>query len=216
MMKSVILLIVAAAVVAIIAPSARASLTASKAFATAPQSVFPLLDASTRLDMIDYYNSNLTTPSPNRLDGRSRITALSDRMASIELTPASSCDVVILPAAAGDTIIAVISTVATPAHDSHISFYTRDWKGIPTARLFEKPVLSDWLSDQGKKNRGDVEAMVPFLLISYTWDPSSNILTLTNNTKEFLTDDIYSFVKDYMLPTISYRWDGRKFSKIKD
>ena len=216
MMKSVILLIAAAAAVALIAPSARASLTASKAFASAPQSVFPLLDTNTRLDMIDYYNSNLSTPSPNRLDGRSRITSLSDKVASIELTQASSCDVIIMPAAAGDTIIALISTVATPAPDSHISFYSRDWKEIPTSRLFTKPVLSDWLSEQGKKNRGDVEAMVPFLLVSYSWDPSSNVLTITNNTKEFLTDDIYSFVTDYMLPTISYRWDGRKFSRIKD
>lgn len=216
MMKSVILLIVASAVVALIAPSAKASLTASKAFATAPQSVFPLLDANTRLDMIDYYNSNLSTPSPNRLDGRSRITSLSDKVASIELTPASSCDVIIMPAAAGDSIIAVISTVATPVHDSRISFYGRDWKEIPTERLFTKPVLNDWLSEQGKKNRSDVENMLPFLLISYTWDPSSNVLTLTNNTKDFLTDDIYGFVKDYMLPSISYRWDGRKFSKIKE
>lgn len=216
MMKSVILLIVAAAAVALIAPSAKASLTASKAFATAPQSVFPLLDANTRLDMIDYYNSNLSTPSPNRLDGRSRITALSDKMVNIELTPASSCDVIILPAAAGDSLIAVISTVATPAHDSHISFYSRDWKEIPQTRVFEKPVLTDWLTADGKKNRSDVEIMVPFLLISYAWDPSTNVLTLTNNTKEFLTDDIYSFVKDYMLPSISYQWDGRKFSKIKD
>lgn len=95
-MKSVILLIVAAAAVALIAPSARASLTASKAFASAPQSVFPLLDTNTRLDMIDYYNSNLSTPSPNRLDGRSRITSLSDKVASIELTQASSCDVIII------------------------------------------------------------------------------------------------------------------------
>lgn len=215
MMKSVILLIVAAAVVALISPAARAALTASQAFTTAPQSVFPLLDANTRLDMIDYYNSNLSTPSPNRLDGRSRITSLSDRVVSIELTPASSCDVIILPAAAGESLIAVISTVATPAHDSHISFYGRDWKEIPTAKIFEKPLLADWLTGEGQKNRSDVETMVPFLLISYAWDPSANVLTLTNNTGEFLNDDIYTFVKDYMLPSISYNWDGRKFSKIK-
>lgn len=212
-MKSVILLIVAAALVALIAPGAKAQLTASKAFATAPQSVFPLLDANTRLDMIDYYNSNLSTPSANRLDGQSRITALSDKVLTVEMTPSSTYDIIILPGNA--PVIGMVTTLATPAPDSHISFYDGDWKQLETNKLFVKPVLADWLTEEGKKNRSDVELMLPFLLIGYSWDPATMLLTLTNNTNRFLAADIYQIIEPYMLGQLVYRWNGRKFEPVK-
>lgn len=216
MTKSIILLLAAAAVVALIAPGARAQLTASKAFATAPQTVFPLLDASTRLDIIDYYNSNLATPSANKLQGRSRITAMNDKALTVEMSPASTTEIFILPSAASDSLIAVITTLATPTPDSHISFYSRDWKPLDAAKYFNKPVLADWLTADGKKNRNQVETMVPFLLIGYDWDPAANTLTLTNNTSKFLSADIYQTVAAYMLPSLTYRWDGRKMTLTND
>lgn len=216
MIKSILLLVAAAAAVAVISPRANAQLTASKAFATAPQSVFPLLDASTRLDMIDYYNSNLATPSANKLQGRSRITALNDKALTVQMSPASTNEIFILPAANADSLIAVIATLATPTPDSHITFYSRDWKPLDTSKYFAKPVLADWLTAEGQKNRSQVESMVPFLLIGYSWDPASNVLTLTNNTGQFLSADIYDTVSSYMLPSLKYHWDGRKMNPAND
>ena len=68
------------------AGGAFAQLTASRAFAEAPQSVFPLLDHNTRLDMIDYFNSGMTTASKNNMDGKSRITALTPNKVEISMT----------------------------------------------------------------------------------------------------------------------------------
>ena len=53
-----------------------AELTAADAFTSAPQNVFPLLDRNTRLDMVDYVKSGLSTPSQNSLQGRSAFTEL--------------------------------------------------------------------------------------------------------------------------------------------
>ncbi len=106
------------------AGSAYAQLNATNAFASAPQSVFPLLDKNARLDMIDYFASGSDTPSRNKLDGSSRISELNDYSVKIKMTDASDYQLAILPAGS-DSLIAVISTVATPAHDSHISFYHR-------------------------------------------------------------------------------------------
>ena len=36
--------------------------TAADAFTSAPQNIFPLLDRNTRLDMVDYVKSGLSTP----------------------------------------------------------------------------------------------------------------------------------------------------------
>ncbi len=54
---------------------------------------------------------------------------------------------------------------------------------------------------------------MPFLLISYSYDPSTQLLTLTNNTRRFLTDDVYDMVSADLLTALTYRWDGKKFVK---
>lgn len=214
MIKPLILLIAAAGLVALIAPNAKAQLTATKAFTSAPQRVFPLLDTNTRLDMVDYYNSNLATPSANKLQGRSRITDLTDKTLTVEMSPSSTHEIIILPSAR-DSIIGLITTLATPAPDSHLSLYDRNWKELDTSKYFVKPTLEDWLTTDGKKNRAEVETMIPFLLISYNWDPATLVLTLNNNTNQFLSSDIYSIVAPYMLSSITYAWEGDKFNKQK-
>ncbi len=71
--------------------------------------------------------------------------------------------------------------------------------------------MKDWLTAEGKKNAQDVESLVPFMLINYSYDPASATLTLTNNTASFMSDDIYSLVADYLKPQLTYKWNGRKF-----
>lgn len=193
--------------------SVHAQLNATNAFASAPQSVFPLLDKNTRLDMIDYFASGSDTPSRNKLDGSSRISELDDYNVKIKMTDASDYQLAILPAGS-DSIIAVISTVATPAHDSHISFYDRTWKKLPDT-YFTPPAISDWLNADGKKSPDMVTTMVPFMLAEYVYDPKTKLLTLTNNLGEFMSEDTESMVLPYLLPALEYKWDGKKFNKVK-
>lgn len=196
------------------APSAQAQLTAAQAFVAAPRQVFPMLDNNARLDMIDYFNSGMATGTANSLKGKSRIAALSTLSMSISMTEASDYQLALLPAGS-DTIIAVITTVATPAPDSKMALYTKDWNTNLTAKAFRKPALNDWLSADGRKNAREVETTVPFLLISYAYDPATAQLTLTNNTRAFLSDDIYQSIEPYLLDTLVYRWDGKRFAPQK-
>ncbi len=191
---------------------ANAQLTAAEAFVNAPRNVFPLLDKNTRLDMIDYFNSGSATPSTNQLQGKSRITELTPASVKISMTDASSYQLALLPAG-NDTVIALISTVATPAPDSNLAFYKSDWTVLNAADFFSKPSLKDWLTNGGKID--DVEGLVPFLLISYDYDPGTTVMTLTNNTKQFLSDDVYDIVGSYLSPALSYKWDGKKLTLKK-
>ncbi|MDE6263731.1 MAG: DUF3256 family protein, partial [Paramuribaculum sp.] len=90
------------------AGAAFAQLTASKAFADAPQNVFPLLDHNTKLDMIDYFNSGMATASKNAMDGKSRITAITPAKVDISMTDASTYELALLPTADGHTVVALI------------------------------------------------------------------------------------------------------------
>lgn len=193
----------------------QAQLKVSEAFIKAPKSVFPLLDDMTKLDMIDYYNSSLSTSSANVLDGKSRITLLQPQKMTIEMTNASTYEIDLLTTASGDTIITLISTVSTPAHDSQLTVYSSDWSANLTDKFFERPSLDDWLTAEGKNNSGEVEALVPFLLVSYSYNPEERALSLTNNTKDFLSTDIYDIVAAYLKPSITYLWNGKKFQPSK-
>ena len=117
---------------------------------------------------------------------------LTDDDAKIDMTDASSYQLSIIPAG-NDSIISVISTVATPAHDSHITFYDRTWKKLPV----------------------DMFKMIPFMLAEYVYNPADKSLTLTNNLKEFMSPDTESMIAPYLLPSLVYVWDGKKFNLSK-
>ena len=196
---------------AVAAMAAMAQLTARTAFAEAPSSVFPLLDKLTRLDMIDYFEAGSKVESVNALEGASAVTSLSDESLTVHLTDASDVQLFVVPTAKSDTVVGVITTVATPGHDSSLALYSGRWKRLDG--LFTAPKLADWLTDP--RRSAEVEIVVPFILTSYVYNPADKTLTLTNNLKGFLSDDIYSMVDGLVRPLLVYRWDGNRFVRQK-
>lgn len=211
-MKKTISLILAVAAI-LLSPVTTWAITASEAFASAPSVVFPLLERNARLDMIDYFNSGSSTPSKNKLSGQARITAITDKTLSFAMSGASSYDVIVLPCG-GDEIIALIETVATPVPDSNISFYDTDWNKLD-GKYLEVPQLKHWLTDEGKENQSMVEVMMPFMLVGYEYDAETAMLTLTNNVSQFLSEDIYSQISPYLRSSLTYKWNGKRFDRVK-
>lgn len=193
-----------------LAMPAAAQLSAKKAFADAPQRIIPLLDKGTRLDMIDYFEAGQATDSKNALYGKSRLTDLQPLSLQARLSDSSALQLAVLPSGA-DSIVALITTVNLPSPDSSMKLYSSSWQPLPTEKFFSPPVLTDWLLD--KKDAADVEAVVPFMVAQYSYDPATQTLTATNCLSRFLSDDIYSMVKNSLRPSISYRWTGKRFQK---
>lgn len=208
-MRRLILLILAMAPLAMAYPQ----LTATSSFCDAPSSVLPLLDRNTRLDMVDYFNSGSATASKNAMQGQSRITALSPLSLSASLTASSDCQLALLPMRS-DTAIVFIETVHTPAPDSRVKVYDRNWKPLASG-TFTQPSMADWLTKEGEKNSGTVGALVPFMLASAQYSPDDQTLTLTNRLADFLSPDVYKQVEPYLRPSITYRWDSSRFSPVK-
>ena len=101
--------------------------------------------------------------------------------------------------------------MATPGHDSSLALYSGRWKRLDG--LFTAPKLADWLTDP--RHSAEVEIVVPFMLTSYVYNPADKTLSLTNNLKGFLSDDIYSMVDGLVRPSLVYRWDGNRFVRQK-
>lgn len=191
-----------------------AQTSAADLFTSAPQNVFPLLDQNTRLDMVDYYKNGMSTPSQNSLDGRSLITEMTPASLTVKMTDSSAMQIMELKGSKG-TVVALISTVATPGLDSNIKFFDSDWKPLPTEIYFVKPGWKEWLTDSGRQNQDEVTMQVPFMLASYRIDPESGTLTLTNNLSHFLDKALYDDLSTYLRPQLVYLWNGKNYTLQK-
>lgn len=194
--------------------TALAQTTAADLFTSAPQSVFPLLDRNTRLDMVDYYKNGMATQSQNQLEGRSVITEMTPESVTVKMSDSSASQLVELQGSNGP-VIALINTVATPGLDSNIKFFDAEWKPLPTENFFVQPGWKEWLTESGRQHEMDVTMQVPFMLSSYRIDPSTSTLTLTNNLSRFLDKEIYDDLSSYLNPTLTYTWTGKGFKAGK-
>jgi len=182
---------------------------AADIFAEAPVSVFPLLEPTVRLDMIDYYRNNLSTPSANTLDGQSVITEMTPKSVTVKLSESSACQIALLTAG-NDTVVALVSTVAAPALDSSVSFYDTSWRPLKGSPRLEAPGWKQWaVSTQAA---GELASTVPFMLSAARIDPETLDLTLTSTLDKFLDEDTFKAVSPLLRPTLTYRWTGKKYA----
>lgn len=186
-----------------------------RAFADAPVELFPTIDRLTRLDMADYFQSGSQKPSKNAFKGDARILSVSDRNLRVQTSPVSETEIVMLPplSAKADTIFMVLNTVVTPAPDSSAKFYTASW--APANISLDTPSLELWLTPEGKKRRPDVENAVPFIMASYTYDPATSLLVMTNNVNAYTPSEERKTTDGALLPTLSFRWNGKRFTPVK-
>lgn len=67
--------------------------TLATLFAAAPMQVIPLLNKSSRLDLVDYYEAGMEAKVENRLKGTTSLTHLSDTLIVLQMTPATSMEI---------------------------------------------------------------------------------------------------------------------------
>lgn len=159
-------------------------------FIEAPDEIFPMLEENTRLDMIDYYESAYNRPSLNVFEDSSMVTYCDSTCIKIKASEVLQYQLS-MPA---KNLILLISTHSIPMYDSEISFYDFEWEKLSTEKYFSSPKLADWLTDDGKKMRDDVENAVPFIIASYNFDVESGVLTITNQLKDYFDKNTWQQV----------------------
>lgn len=206
-MKLKALILIAAALAALTA-GAR---TAADFFAKAPDSVLPLLQENTRLDMLDYFNSGLQTPSANTLGGRSRITSLSDRAVTVEMSRDASVQMAVITAGK-DTLIAVVETVLTPVADSGVRLYrAADWKELPSPAM---PGVEQFADPARRKEIRGAD-MPEYLFVRAEYEPESGLFKFTDTTPAYYTDADRPEGLKLLRSNIEMRLSGAKFVEAR-
>lgn len=184
--------------------------TAAEYFKKAPAEAMALFDESTRLDMLDYFNSHMSTSSVNVLHGRSRIVVNAPQKLLIKVSKGSTIELDVIEHKK-DSYIAVIETVHVPMAESGIRFYRSDWSELPTPPL---PTYDDFIAKSNRKKTAKLEKPeMIFMAIEY--DPEREAFRFKNTTAQYYTEyDTPEAVK-LMLPEIYMKYDGKKFKAVK-
>lgn len=117
-----------------------AQLKVRDVFASAPDSIFPLLTKNNRLDCIDFKENSMEARVKNRLDGISELKILTSEYLFFQLTERSSAEMYVL----SDSLFCLIQTFYGPTADSDIRFYKADWK--PVNLQFPVPTVPEFFS----------------------------------------------------------------------
>ena len=189
--------------------SAFSQTKAKDVFATAPNSIFPLLTTNNRLDCIDLIENNMKATVKNKLEQKAEMTALTDSYLQIKPSERSVVEIKML----NDSVFCLINTCLGPAPDSRISFFTRDWE--PYAMTFPTPHASDfWKSvpdSLAREASFAQRSLEDLLLIQISADKENTELTLTIQTSE-LSGKEKEIAQKYVQP-LRYRWNGKGFTR---
>lgn len=181
--------------------------------ADAPLSVFPTLTNTDRLDLIDYF-SYASTPGSveDNFGTRWHITHMNENVVTLSTADSTTIQLAIIPAAK-DTIVAVISTIATPARDSHLQLYHRDWS--PYTRQTPVPRYTDWFTTGAFEALPNLELTLPFVTAEAEVNSEATSITFINTAAQYLYGAEYEKIRPYLIPSITFDIINGKFKVRK-
>lgn len=190
-----------------VAAGADARLTAVDAFCMAPSEVMPMISPVRRAEMVKLFEAGVPgQASPNAFGGKVEVLEVSQDAITLSHATDATLTIALLPAAGRDTLLMTVETLPTPAPDSNVRIYTRDWK--PLQGLYEEPAVRDWAL---KGRQAEASEVLPFMLAEGRWDPVSRELTLTPTIERWIDEETRPRVASMIRRSLVLGWNGRKF-----
>lgn len=195
------------------------TITARQAFINMPATVLDLLDKSTRMDMLDYFDTDSIWSAINEYNGMSRLQTVTPDYLSVEITPVSNLQIKILEDKKGNDVVMTIYTTGKPGEtlDSDIRFYNTAMQELPTAKYLELPKLKDFFEfPKGSSTKmKEIEELLPFYSVNYKAAPGNNTVTGELITGDFVNLEDKKIVTLFLKPEIQLFWDGNKLKYKK-
>lgn len=191
-----------------------AQMTPRSVVTTAPEKVLLTIDASTLLDMLDYYENGVARTVKNKMGEDAVITEMTGSTVTIATGEAHSITFAILPYGKS-SVIMVIDRVDTPDTDAVISFYDSRWKPLDSRKLLRTPALADWVGKVSTERMREIENALPFLMADAQYNPDTATLSFTPQTSGYVSVENADKVKEALAPRLDYVWSGKSFKPVK-
>lgn len=108
-----------------------------------PDSLFPYLSESNRLDFIDFLDSNMKAEVTNELDGKSEMLSFDDESLTLQLNSSTKVSMRLMPVKepvhSQSQVVCVITTYGKDAPESKIEVYSTDWCLLDQAKYLNLP-----------------------------------------------------------------------------
>lgn len=183
-------------------------------FVNMPDSLAPLLTSTNKLDFIDFLESNMKARVSNRLEGDSEMTILAPTYIRIQMTEQSTWQMKLLPTNQGDSVICVATTACATACDSHLRFYTTNWKELPAQTRISLPRQDDFFAAPTAEQKNEYDELrlkTDMCLVKADLAADAQTITFTYTTPHYLHPDDAEKLKPYLRTPLVYHWDGQKF-----
>ncbi len=197
------------------APMDNDTISVRRAFVEMPPDVLDLLNTSTRLDMLDYFDADSIWSAPNTMEGRSELKSVTPDFIAVQLTAVSVLQIKTLPLKKGGDVVATSYTIDSEGNsaDSRLRFFGADMSLLPLNKFFKEPKLKDFFNiPRGSlTTMKEIEQIVTFPTIRYDLSADSSTLKATLTVGEYVDADNRKIIELFMVPTIEYQWDGKMF-----
>lgn len=183
-------------------------------FVNMPDSLSPLLTQVNRADCIDFLESKMKAQVENRFGKKSEMTDLSKDYIRMQMSPQTVWQMKVLVLNDSTNVICTVSTACAPACDSHIHFYTTDWKPLTKLDFITLPVMNDFL------DTSDTTAVYEFdearrsadiLLMKADLNKENAELSFTLTTPDYMSKETAEKLQPFLRRSIVYRWKDGAF-----
>lgn len=188
---------------------------AKTVFVNMPDSIAPLLTAVNRADFIDFRESNMKSEVKNKFDDTSEMTELTDSYIKIQMSEESNWQMKLLPLQNDSVIICIITTACAPVCDSHIRFFTLEWKELLVSDYIDLPRENDFyrspVGEEQTYEYNRIREKADVFLYKAELYPDSLSITFNYTTPQYLDKEDQEKLTSYINPTINMSWSNGKF-----
>lgn len=188
---------------------------AKTVFVNMPDSLHPLLTAVNRADFIDFLESKMKAQVDNRFGRKSEMTDLSKDYIRIQMSPQTTWQMKLLAINDSTKVICTVATACAPACDSHIQFFTSDWKELPASNFVTMPVMDAFFKTPDSASTYDFDnarLQADMQLVKVDLSKTDDTLTFTLATPDYMEKETAEKLKSFLRRPLVYVWKDSAFT----
>lgn len=181
-------------------------------FAKVPRHILPMLDRTSRLDLLDLYNNKLPAKAENIYGGQSQLLKKTADYMLVKTTDVGTWQIKLLPAG-HDTLISCIYSVKASGVSSRIFMFQRNWQNAkheaPSPTFEQFYIAKNALSPVRAQIMQSTLRQVP---IEITWSDTAATLTYSLSTSGLCEEDQNDAAQ--CVRQVVYQWSDGKFTPL--
>ena len=177
-----------------------------------PDSVLPMLTKNDRLDFIDFCDAKMEAVVTNRLNGKSRMTMLTDDFVHISYTKSTDVTMKLLPVNDSTDVLCMVTTVKATVGDSRIAFYDAQWQPLEVVNYIHEPGVSDFRSSAQGDSAQWAWSKLDIFFRTYHLNAENTDLKCVLTATDYLSKEDREEVAPYVRrEPLTYCWTHGKY-----